>query len=297
MKSAKSILLNIIALLGVSGLLHAQEPDKGLLYEISGNGLKKPSYLFGTFHILKSGYFDEHPLVNRYFETVDKLVVEVEMEPGALAAVKDAMQMPDISVTDYLTPEEVHKIDRELIRSTGSGIDSYEHIKPSAIMINLTSSTPSKSKEKYARYDGEVMDSYLMHKAHDTNKEVISLETVQDQIDVLFGEPVELQIAELKDYLNADKEDNNMNGKLVDMYFNEDLAGLYRLALDYPDQIGDMDRMLTNRNNNWMKKLPGLLSDNSCFIAVGALHLAGPIGLVYQLRQAGYTVKPLAAKQ
>jgi uncharacterized protein YbaP (TraB family) len=90
-KRFKNTALYIIALLGISGLLQAQEPTKGLLYEISGNGLKKPSFLFGTFHILKSGYFDEHPLVNSCFERVDNLIVEVEMKPGSMADLQDAM--------------------------------------------------------------------------------------------------------------------------------------------------------------------------------------------------------------
>src|SRR5258708_2194839 len=37
----------------VSSNLHAQlnSRQKGLLWEISGNGLKKPSYVYGTMHI------------------------------------------------------------------------------------------------------------------------------------------------------------------------------------------------------------------------------------------------------
>jgi uncharacterized protein YbaP (TraB family) len=72
---------------------------------------------------------------------------------------------------------------------------------------------------------------------------------------------------------------------------------MYQMALDNPDQIGTMDRILTQRNNNWLKKLPVLMKEGTCFIAVGALHLAGPIGLVNQLRKAGYTVKAVTPKK
>ncbi|UPT65620.1 MAG: TraB/GumN family protein [Sphingobacteriales bacterium JAD_PAG50586_3] len=290
----KSLVFSIITLLGIAApQLQAQEPTKGLLYKISGNGLKKPSYLFGTFHVLRSGYFDDRPLIGNCFEKADKLVVEVELLPGSMFALQDAMSMPDVSVSDFLSTEEIDKLDRKLIRSTGSGIDSYNHTKPAAIMLSLTSAMPVQSKEKFSMYTGEVMDTHLMEKAHDNDKPVISLETVDEQVDVLLGEPIELQLSQLKDYLNLENKDDTSSGKVVDLYFAEDLAGLYQMALDNPDQIGSMDRMLTNRNNKWMQKLPDIMSDASCFIAVGALHLAGPDGLVYQLRKAGYTVTAL----
>jgi uncharacterized protein len=292
------LLLYIVTLLGFAApQLQAQEPTKGLLYEISGNGLPKPSFLFGTFHILRSGYFDSHPIVNSCFEKVENLIVEVELKDGATDDLQDAMLMPGIAVSDYLSSDEINKLDIKLTLSTGSGIDAYDHIKPAAIMLSMTSAMPAKSKEKYSMYDGVVMDTYLMEKAHDNGKPVISLETVDEQVDALFGDPIELQIAQLKDYLNMEDHDDKVGGQVVDLYFDEDLAGMYQMALDNPDQIGTMDRILTQRNNNWLKKLPVLMKEGTCFIAVGALHLAGPIGLVNQLRKAGYTVKAVTPKK
>ena len=54
--------------------------------------------------------------------------------------------------------------------------------------------------------------------------------------------------------------------------------------------------MLDNRNKKWMQQLPGIFKQQSTFVAVGALHLAGENGLVMLLRNAGYTVKPLPTK-
>jgi uncharacterized protein YbaP (TraB family) len=51
--------------------------------------------------------------------------------------------------------------------------------------------------------------------------------------------------------------------------------------------------MIKDRNKEWMKKIPSLLKTGAQFIAVGALHLAGPYGLVEQLKQIGYTVTPI----
>jgi uncharacterized protein YbaP (TraB family) len=44
-----------------------------------------------------------------------------------------------------------------------------------------------------------------------------------------------------------------------------------------------------------LKKIEGYLNDTRerHFVAVGALHLAGPKGLIEQLKQRGYVVKQL----
>ena len=90
-----------------------------------------------------------------------------------------------------------------------------------------------------------------------------------------------------------DKENNfRMGNELVKLYFENDLEKIYALYQQSPQSTGDMDYLLINRNKEWMKQLPSIISKQSNFIAVGALHLAGPDGLVAQLKKAGYTVTP-----
>jgi uncharacterized protein YbaP (TraB family) len=61
-----------------------------------------------------------------------------------------------------------------------------------------------------------------------------------------------------------------------------------------PDQFGNSDYLIKDRNNKWMKVLPGLMKESSQFVAVGALHLAGPDGLITQLQNSGYKVTPVS---
>ena len=42
-----------------------------------------------------------------------------------------------------------------------------------------------------------------------------------------------------------------------------------------------------------MNQLPDLIKQEPYFIAVGALHLVGPEGLIEQLKQLGYEVTPI----
>ena len=50
----------------ISLFANAQELEKSLLWKISGNGLKQPSYLYGTIHITCDATLDENTL-NAFF--------------------------------------------------------------------------------------------------------------------------------------------------------------------------------------------------------------------------------------
>ena len=47
------------------------------------------------------------------------------------------------------------------------------------------------------------------------------------------------------------------------------------------------------RNENWMKKLPNLLKENDCFVAVGLGHLMMECGLIESLRNEGFNIEPI----
>jgi uncharacterized protein YbaP (TraB family) len=53
-------------------------------------------------------------------------------------------------------------------------------------------------------------------------------------------------------------------------------------------------KLVDKRNNNWIPKLVDLFSKKSCFVAVGAGHLAGENGLINLLKKQGYTVEPIS---
>ncbi len=270
-----------------------QEPDKGLLYEVSGNGLKKPSYLFGTFHLLNSDFLKEMPKVGECFDKAKGLVVELDLKPTDVLLVQKAMMMEDKKLSDLFTKDELAILDAKLTDAMGFGIALFDNMKPAAIITMLAAAMPKEVKDKIEKYKGTAMDMYFMDLAREKKKPVLGLETLQEQVDILMGKPIDEQVVDVRKYIDKIDEADTVTNKLVDLYFAQDLAGLWVLSNNNKEYVGDMKRLLDDRNNNWMKKLPALMKDKSQFIAVGALHLAGPVGLVYQLRKAGYTVKPL----
>lgn len=291
----KTVSLFIALLIGgLSTQMFAQEePTQGLLYQVSGNGLKKPSYLFGTFHLLNSDFLNDMPKVAECFKKAKGLVVEVDLQPADVLVVQKSMLMDGKKLSDLLTKEELDKLDNKLTEVMGFGVALFDNMKPAAIATVLAAAMPANVKAKIEKYKGTAMDMYFMNEARAKNKIVTGLESLQEQVDILVGKPIDEQVVDLKKYIGKIDEADTVTNTMVDLYFAQDLAGLWALSNNNKEFVGDMKRLLDDRNNNWMAKLPGLMKKEPQFIAVGALHLAGPVGLVYQLRKAGYTVTPI----
>jgi uncharacterized protein len=270
------------------------EPTQGLLYEVSGNGLKKSSYIYGTFHLLNSGFFKERPAVEKYFNKTKGLVVEVDIQPGDFILFQKAMLMDGgQKISDLLTKDEAAKLDAKLTASLGYGLNMLDNMKPAAVSAMLSATMPPDVKARVDKYEGTPMDLYFINTARDKKKTVTGLETASEQIDILFGSPVDEQVQDLKKFVAKIDDVDTVTAQIVDLYFKQDLAALFTVSNQNAEFGGDMKKLLDNRNNNWMKTLPALMQKQPQFIAVGALHLAGPTGIVYQLRKAGYTVTPI----
>jgi uncharacterized protein YbaP (TraB family) len=89
--------------------------------------------------------------------------------------------------------------------------------------------------------------------------------------------------------INADLADTMIND-----YRNEDVNSLYAMTTA-KDAMSEYTKkiLLDNRNENWVKIMPGMMQKEGVFFAVGAAHLAGELGLINLLKKAGYTVKPI----
>jgi len=117
------------------------------------------------------------------------------------------------------------------------------------------------------------------------------LESITQQMDLLFGTiSDEDQATMLKSFLRNKAYNIKIGNDLLEIYFENDISKIYRVYQESIKATGDMDFLIKKRNDNWMQTLPALFKKQSNFVAVGALHLAGPDGSVAQLERRGYTV-------
>ena len=51
--------------------------ENSLLWKVTGNSLKEPSYLFGTYHFLSNGFVDTIPAIKKAYAASDAVVGEL----------------------------------------------------------------------------------------------------------------------------------------------------------------------------------------------------------------------------
>lgn len=274
----------------------AQEASRqSNFYAITGNGLKDTSWLFGTYHLVKSSYLDEVPAVVNAFNTAKAVAVELVLDPSKVNAAASMGLLQNNTLSDLLDQPFEDSLDKELTATMGVGLTQFNQLKPINVAISLSMVyMVTDPKSPLLQYSGSMLDGYFAEKGKMTGKTITEFETIEEQMNLLFNSATnEEQVNQLKLFLRNKTEMINQGNELIDYWFKHDLDKMYAVAEKGLAVFGNEQDLLKKRNDQWMKTIPGLLKKESQFIAVGALHLAGPSGLVRQLQDLGYTLTPI----
>lgn len=134
------------------------------------------------------------------------------------------------------------------------------------------------------------LDQKLWQMAVNKGIQTGGLETLEDQKKILEAIPMDFQVRELLHLSSNISAFRKRMKTLQSLYANGDLIQLYRLTKKQTGHI--RHTMLHQRNANMMKSILPLMSSHSVFVAVGASHLGGDIGLLAQLKKRGAVVRP-----
>ena len=288
------IKLLLIAFLGFSVALSAQTKKAGnsLLWEISGNGLKKPSYLFGTHHLIGAKFADTMKVLQEKFKSTDAVVGEIVMDSTMQTKMAPFLVMKNNTLDSLLTKSEYKEVeDYFKSKQPGFELKQLNNFKPAmvAIMMMLFES-PDMLKDI-----GEGMDESFQKYAKKNGKSLYGLETAEYQGTLLFDSDLQKQKkALLKSIREVDKSKQKME-ELKTYYVTQDIDKLTELFKNQDEESKEfMTELLKNRNKRWLDQLPALMQKQSLFIVVGAGHLVGAEGLIKGLQLKGYILKPVA---
>ncbi len=268
-----------------------------LLWKITGNGLKKPSYLFGTHHLISIQYLDSVSGLYKAFNECDKVVGEISTSNvDAASIIQEASIMPNGTMIDnLLTAEQYNVVDNELKSVAKIGLKQVAMMNPTLI---LTIYEAEIFKKMTGFSDNNQSDSYLQLVAFEKGKAVEGLETVEEQINILYKNGTLKRQAELlyETVLHKDSVLSDIK-TLNTLYKQGNIEELYKLTLgtgkkhDFTEV--ELSKILYERNEKWATKLSSIMPSSSCFIAVGAAHLGGKRGVIKLLQKQGFTVKPV----
>lgn len=276
--------LSVLIAIGCSFTLNAQTSNNknSVLWEVSGNGLKKPSYLFGTIHMICGKDFVMWPKATEAFAKTSKLALEINMaDPNEMAAAQQ-MAMGKEPLSKTLTAKQ--KTDLEaILEKNGVGtlaqLDSFTLETVMSLLFMKSFGCP----------DLKFYEMEFISKANESNKPVMGLEKVAEQLEFLnqsFSDD------EMIAYLQ--QIDANMCTEMVKQYTSQDVDGLYQMMIEKDSMSTNTQKiLLDNRNAKWVKIMPEMMQKESVFFAFGAAHLAGENGVINLLKQAGYSLKPI----
>ncbi|MGM9507609.1 TraB/GumN family protein [Larkinella sp. GY13] len=267
--------------------------SQSLLWKVSGNGLKKPSYLFGTYHIMKDSYLNQNPKIKSAYEGAEGVVVETEVDSSAMLSMAMRGLMLDKSLDKLLSQTDYQLVADEFKKGTGYDLALFNQMKPIVTATMLSLAYVQKESDTLNSFTGLPLDLYFASDGRKRQKTVSALETMEEQMAFLFDhDPVEKQAQHLVEMVKEKDEMHDMSKSVTELYLKQDLQGMWKMNEKSGNTFGNMTYLLDERNHNWMKRLPGLMASRPTFVAVGALHLPGPQGLIELLKKEGYVVEP-----
>ena len=280
----KSVVTAIAVIFSLSTQAQTKAPklENSLLWEVSGNGLANPSYLYGTIHMICSADYFLSEKTKKAFDSSSKLVLEIDLSDPKQLTDMQQMAMGKEPLSKTLSAENLSKLDAILQKKTGMTIQQVDSFNLLTIMSLI-------SMKSFGCNDLKFYEMNFIEAAKQKNLPIKGLETVKDQFEAFGNGYTDTEMIAM---LEESSKDETI--KLVSKYKEEDINALFEITTDkkYTSEKTKKN-ILDNRNVNWIKIMPELMKTESTFFAVGSAHLAGELGVINLLREAGYTVKPI----
>jgi uncharacterized protein YbaP (TraB family) len=280
--------LSLLSLFCASILL-SQENKQSLLWEISGNGMEKPSYLYGTMHVSKKVAFR---LDDVFFKALAEAeTVALESDPTTWLA-HNYESMSSSSLGSYGSYQNFYnrnfnpqfskkEIVRRIIRFDNRIINGYLYRKQAG--------ADDFEEETY-------LDMFIYQAGKKHHKPIISLENIEESRYLTSRAAYNVRKKKPDEWIQKKFKNKNRYTLQEDVYRDRNI--------DLLDSIGAAmntayfrEHMLFKRNENMVIVMDSLMQHKTVFAGVGAAHLAGEKGMLRMLEERGYVVKSLTSEQ
>ncbi|MDO8367527.1 MAG: TraB/GumN family protein, partial [Saprospiraceae bacterium] len=268
--------------------------EKSLVWKISGRGLKKPSFLYGTIHMIPKNEFELPGSVRESLDNVRRVAFEIDMKEmtnlrSQMSLITKSFMAGGKTLKDLLNAED-YKLVKDKMAEKGLPGGMFERMKP--MFLSTLFSSDEESPAAGAAITSVEMELYKMSK--NRKLESSGLETAAYQMAVFDSIPYEVQAKMLVDGLRSMDTLSTEEGQLdmmLRLYREQDITAMQALIGEDSGMGQYEDILLKKRNQNWIPVMARMMADKPTLFAVGAGHLGGPNGVVTLLRKEGYQVE------
>ena len=321
----KRILITLFLLssfsIGICSAQSTQEAESNnnensLLWRISGNGLQHDSYLLGTMHNVGRTFLDSISGFRKAFNAAKQVAIECDAYDldNQEIDLAEYVYMPQDSTYATLYSDSDFQFVDSILRE---GNPQYFKYKPMFWCSFFTSMIVYQN----IRGKETGMDRFILLIGEQNYKKTLFMETLEEvnkrtaYLDSLrYSINLKYQAASLKAILQYPETFSASMNLASKLYKEQSMSGL--MAIDSLNKQSMNFSELENiqneekqyfkkmmehffeilgsrRNEQWMSNIIPMIHEDSSLIAVGALHLIGPDGLIAKLRERGYKVEPM----
>lgn len=272
--------------------------DKALLWKISGNGLKKPSYLYGTIHLIPKDQLQFTGALRSALDGSKRVAFEIDMRTMTnfrtqMSLMTKAFMAGGKTLKDLL-PAEDYVFVKEKMSEKGIPAGMFERMKPMFLSTMFAGESDGG-----ATMNGQMtsVEMELFRLARQRKLESAGLETAEYQMAVFDSIPYDAQAKMLVESLRSAEVDTSSGdgelAKMLELYREQDITAMQSMIADPQSGMAEYEDLLLNRRNrNWISVMARYMRDKPTLFAVGAGHLGGQAGVVALLRKEGYRVEP-----
>jgi uncharacterized protein YbaP (TraB family) len=259
-----------------------QEYPNSLLWSISGNGLKKTSFLFGTIHLQDKRVFGFTDSVYHSIQSAEGFAMEVHPDSMVLSMFMNVQSVASKPLKKAMSRREYMKLKDKLVKEWK--VDPEKLSVSDAYQLKKKLSMPDLRKDDMPA----IVDLYLYSIARDQGKSISGLEKINDQLSLLKEVEENFNPQEL---VGDEAVEKNFIENMINVYVREDLNKIMKMQAMMGEQYED--KVLNSRNRVMVENIDSLMHSLSYFVAIGAAHLPGPKGVIQLLRDRGYKVEPV----
>ncbi|MFN0176340.1 MAG: TraB/GumN family protein [Saprospiraceae bacterium] len=268
--------------------------EKSLVWKISGKGLKKPSFLYGTIHMIPKSEFELPGTVREALDNVRRIAFEIDMKQmtnivSQMSLITKSFMAGGKTLKDLLNADDYALVKAKMAEK-GLPSGMFERMKP--MFLSTLFSTDEENPMAGGAITSVEMELYRMSKHR--KLESAGLETAAYQMSVFDSIPYEAQAKMLVDGLRSmdtTSTDESQLDEMLRLYREQDIAAMQSMIGEDSSMGPYEDFLLKKRNQNWIPVMGKMMFEKPTLFAVGAGHLGGQYGVVTLLRKEGYRVE------
>ncbi|HKT80769.1 MAG TPA: TraB/GumN family protein [Vicinamibacterales bacterium] len=267
--------------------------ERSFAWKVTGRSTS--IYVVGSVHLLSKDFYPLNPALDAAYKDSDLLVEEVDLgemlEPEAQMRILSKSLLPSGQTLDKVLSPSTYEMLKVKVAQIGMPIEPIKQFKPWSLSITLM----GMSWGQVGFDPGLGLDKHFYDRAKADGRLVQGLETTEFQIsrfdEMSMADQDELLAQTIKELDTA----NDSVLALANAWRSGDLNEVDRLALkELRDEAKLYQRLIVDRNRNWMPKLEALFNrPGQALVVVGAAHLAGADGLLEMFKAKGYTIEQL----